>query len=136
MWSHEASIDTRATPAHVWRLFADVPGWKRWNPGIERIELHGPFADGTLFTMQPPDMEAFTSTLFAVQEEQGFGDETLFEGHRVRVHHLLRALPDGGTRVLYRTEIEGPEAALIGPLVCGDFPAVLAALKHLAEAQD
>lgn len=136
MWSHEASIDTRTTPGRIWRLFADVPGWKRWNEGIERIELHGPFADGTRFTMQPPGMDAFDSTLVEVRENQGFIDETLFEGHRVRVFHLLQALPDGGTRILYRTEIEGPEAAEIGPLVCADFPAVLAALKRLAEAQD
>ena len=51
MWTHQDSIDTLADPATVWRFFADVPGWQRWNAGIARIEIHGPFAAGTQFFM-------------------------------------------------------------------------------------
>jgi hypothetical protein len=53
MWTHEESIEIRATPTRIWQLFADVPGWKDWNGGIDRIELHGAFAPGSRFTMQP-----------------------------------------------------------------------------------
>ena len=34
MWKHEESIVTSASPARIWALFADVPGWKKWNAGI------------------------------------------------------------------------------------------------------
>lgn len=35
--------------------------------------------------------------------------------------------------LLGRTEISGPDAAEFGPMVVGDFPDVLAALKRVAE---
>lgn len=132
-WTHEASIDVAATPARLWRLFADVDGWRRWNPGIAHIALHGAFAAGSTFTMQPPGEEAFTSTLRAVEQDAGFTDETVIGDTCVVVHHRLHALPGGGTRVTYRTEVTGPDAAAFGPMVTADFPDVLAGLKRIAE---
>ena len=133
MWTHEASIDVAAAPSQLWRLFADVEGWPHWNTGIERITLHGDFAAGNTFRMQPPGEEAFTSTLRAVQEDVGFTDETVIGETCVVVHHTLQPLPDGGTRVIYRTEVSGPDAAAFGAMVTADFPDVLAGLKRLAE---
>ena len=133
MWTNSTSIDTIASPQALWRLFEDVAGWTRWNAGIERIALDGPFATGSTFHMQPPGMEAFTSTLRDVRPDEGFVDETVLEGTRFLVSHELRPLASGGTRVTYTIRVEGPEAATLGPLVSADFPEVLAALKALAE---
>ncbi|MBA5687370.1 SRPBCC family protein [Rugamonas apoptosis] len=133
MWTHEESMETTATPAQVWRLFADVAGWKQWNAGIERIAIHGPFARGTTFDMQPPGSEPFTSTLLDVEENIGFTDETVIDGTRVVVHHGIAVVAPGRTRVVYRTEITGPAAAEFGPMVTGDFPDVLQALKRRLE---
>ena len=135
MWTDTASIVTTASPPALWRLFEDVAGWKRWNAGIERIALHGPFAAGSTFEMQPPGMDAFTSTLRDVRPNAGFVDETVLEGTRFLVSHELQSLPSGGTRVTYTVRVEGPEAAMLGPLVTADFPEVLAALKALAEQE-
>jgi len=134
MWTRADTIETHATPARVFALFADVARWKDWNAGIESIELHGPFAAGTQFTMQPPGQDAITNTLIAVAPDEGFTDETVVDDTRVLVHHRLTALPNGGTRIEYATEITGPQSAEIGALVTADFPDVLAALKRLAEA--
>ena len=133
MWTDTASIVTSASPQALWRLFEDVAGWTRWNAGIERIALHGPFAAGSTFDMQPPGMEAFTSTLRDVRPNAGFVDETVLDGTRFLVSHELQPLPSGGTRVTYAIRVEGPEAATLGPLVTADFPEVLAALKAQAE---
>jgi uncharacterized protein YndB with AHSA1/START domain len=133
MWTHEESMETTASPAQVWQMFADVPGWKQWNAGIERIAIHGPFAQGTTFDMQPPGSEPFTSTLLAVEENVGFTDETVVDGTRVVVHHRIAALAPGRTRVSYCTEITGPAADQFGPMVTGDFPDVLRALKQRLE---
>ena len=110
MWNHESSIETTASPANIWRLFSDVPGWKKWNAGIEHIEIHGPFVTGTTFTMKPPEAEPFTSTLITVQENESFTDETVIEGTRVVVHHSIVPLPSGQNRIVYATEITGPRA--------------------------
>lgn len=133
MWTHQESIETSAAPQRIWQLFRDVPGWKAWNPGIEAIALHGPFAQGTTFMMQPPGSDPFTSTLLEVEENRGFTDVTEIDGTRVVVRHTIAARPDGGSRVTYATEITGPQAAEFGPMVTGDFPDVLAGLKRVAE---
>jgi RimJ/RimL family protein N-acetyltransferase/uncharacterized protein YndB with AHSA1/START domain len=133
VWTHEDSIVINASPVHLWHLLADVAGWKRWNAGIEHIELHGPFATGTTFTMRPPGMEPFTSRLVEVRENELFTDATVIDGATVLVHHSIELLPAAGCRVTYRTEVTGAAAAELGPMVTGDFPEVLQALKRLAE---
>ena len=135
MWTDTASIVTTASPQALWRLFEDVAGWTRWNAGIARIALHGPFASGSTFDMQPPGMEAFTSKLHDVRPNAGFVDETVLDGTRFLVSHELQSLSSGGTRVTYTARVEGPEAETLGPLVTADFPEVLAALKALAELE-
>ncbi|MEO5686759.1 MAG: SRPBCC family protein [Burkholderiaceae bacterium] len=133
MWTNTASIATTASRETLWRLFEDVAGWKRWNAGIERIALNGPFAAGSTFDMKPPGMDALRSTLRDVRLLEAFVDETILEDTRFLVSHELQALPSGGTRVVNAIRVEGPEAATLGPLVTADFPEVLAALKALAE---
>ena len=135
MWTHEQSIETSASPARVWQLFVDVARWKDWNAGIEKIEIHGPFANGTTFTMQPPGQDVITSKLIDVKPNEGFTDETVVDDTRVIVSHRLVTLPSGRTKIIYSTEITGPAADEFGPLVTSDFPEVLAALKRLAEQQ-
>ena len=36
-WTREDAIDIAAAPERVWRLFADVPCWPRWNAGVETL---------------------------------------------------------------------------------------------------
>jgi Polyketide cyclase / dehydrase and lipid transport len=133
MWTDTASIATTVPPHVLWRLFEDVANWTDWNAGIERITLHGPFASGSRFEMQPPGMDAFTSTLRDVRPNAGFTDETVLDGTRFVVSHDLQPLPGGGTRVTYAIQVDGPDADTLGPMVSADFPDVLAALKALAE---
>jgi hypothetical protein len=135
MWTHEQSIEIDATPAQIWAVFAAVHGWTRWNAGIERIELHGPFVAGSSFTMQPPGTDAFVSTLIAVDEARGFTDETVIDETRVVVDHLIEALSPHRVRVTYATQITGPEAQAIGPEVTGDFGDVLRGLKAICEQE-
>ncbi|MDR2838133.1 MAG: SRPBCC family protein [Azonexus sp.] len=141
MWIHEESIVIQAAPAALWRLFADVAGWPRWDASLAYAQAHGPFADGTRVTMQMTgDAPAIISTLREVRENEGFTDEVLIDGHSIRVqHHLLALAPTlagSGTQTLYRVEVTGPQAALWGERVSADFPQVLAALKTLAETTE
>lgn len=133
MWTHEESIETTAISEQIWKLFSNVAGWKEWNSGIEDIEIHGPFAVGTTFSMKPPGEEQSTSTLVEVEENQGFTDETVIEGTRVLVHHRIEPLSSGKTKIIYRTEVTGSNAGEFGAVVVSDFPDVLAALKRLSE---
>jgi hypothetical protein len=135
MWIHETSIETSASAETLWRLFEDVAGWPRWNAGIARIALHGAFARGTSITMGLPDGDTVTSTLTEVSAGVCFTDETVVDGNRVAVAHLLVPLRHGGTRVVFRTQVDGPDDTAIGPMVSGDFADVLVALRSLAERE-
>lgn len=133
MWTHEEVIETSASADRVWDLFADIAGWKKWNAGIEAIEIHGPFEAGTTFTMTPTGQDALHSTLIEAIPGESFTDETMVDNTRIVVSHRLVCLPSGNTRIIYATEITGPGAAEFGPMVTSDFADVLASLKRLAE---
>lgn len=135
MWTYETSTDVQAGRERLWELFADVNGWGRWNAGIERVELLGPFATGTSFRMQPPGMDPFLSTLADVRTGESFTDVTALGEITVRVFHGLQALGDERTRITYRAEVSGPDAETIGRMVTADFDEVLVALKAAAERE-
>ncbi len=133
MFTHAASIETSAPPDRVWSLWSDVDRWKDWNTGIESIQLDGPFAEGSHFTMRPPGQDPIVSRLVDVMPHRRFSDETVLGDTRVVVVHELQPRPGGMTRIVYSTTITGPDAEEIGGMVTSDFDDVLAALKRLAE---
>jgi polyketide cyclase/dehydrase/lipid transport protein len=135
VWHGEFAVETSAPAGVIWGIFCDVGGWKSWNAGIEQIELDGPFATGTWFTMKPPGQDSLRSKLVDVRENEGFVDETRVGPLAITVAHRIEPLEAGRTRIVYAVEANGPEAAEIGPAVASDFPDVLAALAKLAEAR-
>ncbi|MGI5243426.1 SRPBCC family protein [Dactylosporangium sp. CA-139066] len=137
MWAYEHSVDSGASAAAIWDVWADVPGWPDWNAGVEKIEIDGEFAPGTRFRMTPPGEEAIELRLTEVVRHERFTDIMDAGDFVVTTVHRLEPLPGGGTRVVYRTEITGAAAAEVGPqlgpAITGDFPEVLAALVKRAE---
>ena len=137
MWAAEHSIDTSALPEHVWRLWADVPGWPEWNGDIERIELDGSFALGGRIVMTPIGQEAIELRIAEAVEPVLFVDEADLGDVVVRTTHSVEAVRDERSRVTYRMEISGPAADTLGPelgpAISADFPETLAALIARAE---
>lgn len=133
-WRSEYAIETTASAATIWSIFRDVAAWKNWNAGIEQIDIDGPFAAGTWFTMKPPDEEALRSQLIDVRENECFVDETRVGDLTILVTHRIEPLGPARTRIVYAVDAQGPQAAEIGPAVSADFPEVLASLAKLAEA--
>ncbi|MGY8632979.1 SRPBCC family protein [Bradyrhizobium sp. 14AA] len=135
VWRNEYAIETSATAETIWGIFRNVPGWKSWNAGIEQIDIDGPFATGTWFTMTPPGEEALRSQLIEVRENVCFVDETRVGDLVIKVAHRIEQLGSERTRIVYAVDAKGPQAAEIGPAVASDFPEVLASLAKLAEAK-
>ena len=135
IWRADYSAETTAAPDTVWRIFQDVPAWKTWNVGIAHIAIDGPFAAGTVFTMQPPGEEPLRCRLVEVRDNAGFVDETRVGDLVVTVAHKIEPISAGRTRITYAVEAKGSDAAEIGAAVSADFPEVLAALVKLAEAK-
>jgi uncharacterized protein YndB with AHSA1/START domain len=140
MWEYEYSIETSASAAAVWKRWSDMAAWPQWNDGIQKIEIHGPFAVGTAFTMTPPGEEPVQMSLTEIRPGELFTDEADGGDFLVRTIHRLEPADGGRTRIIYRTEITGSAAGEIGPQIgpeiTADFPEVLAALARLAEATE
>jgi uncharacterized protein YndB with AHSA1/START domain len=138
VWEYEYSVETTATPDAVWRHWSAVTEWPAWNAGVQTVDIDGPFAVGTVFTMTPPDGEPIRMRLTEVVPGELFTDEMDAGDFVVRTVHRLDKAAGGNTRVVYRTEITGPAAdevgPQLGPAITADFPDVLAALVKLAES--
>ncbi len=134
-WCYEYSIETSASPEEIWRLFVDVPGWKKWNAGIEQIEMRGPFAVGTEFTMTPPGQEPLLTRLIEVRENELFVDETRVGELVIVVAHRIERLSAHRTKVTYAVEATGPGCDEVGPAVSSDFPDVIKSLVGLAVSE-
>ncbi|SNY47384.1 SRPBCC family protein [Paractinoplanes atraurantiacus] len=138
MWEYEHSVETTASAETLWRHWVAIEQWPRWNAGIEKIEVDGPFAVGTVFTMTPPGEEPLRMRLTEVVPGRLFTDEMDAGDFVVRTVHALEPAAPGKTRVIYRTEISGAAAdqvgPQIGPAITADFPDVVGALVRLAES--
>ena len=75
-WQTQFSVETSATVETIWQIFRDVGTWQNWNAGIESLQIHGPFATGTWFSMKPPGQDTLRSCLIEVRENECFVDET------------------------------------------------------------
>jgi|SRR5947207_11323839 len=139
MWEYQRSLDTTAGPEAIWRLFADVDGWRAWNADIEKVAIDGPFAVGSEIEMTPAGQDPVRLRLVEVVEDEVFVDEADLGDVVVRTAHRLERLDGGGTRVTYRMEITGPAAdemgPQVGPAITADFPETMAALVALALAR-
>jgi uncharacterized protein YndB with AHSA1/START domain len=141
MWEYEYSVETDAKPEAVFRLWTDAENWHTWNDGVGEVDVQGPFAAGTTFTMTPPGQPTVTMQISEVTENQGFTDvNTEFDGLVITTFHRIEELSGGRTRVTYRTEITGDAAdtvgAEVGPMICADFPDVVEALVARAARSD
>ncbi|MFD8483244.1 SRPBCC family protein [Kitasatospora sp. NPDC059673] len=137
MWQHEYTADTTAAPHAVWAVLSDLNSWPSWDTSMESVTLDGPFAVGSKVAMTPTGQEPIVSVITQIEENHVYADETEFGGTTLRFSHTLTALPEGGTRVLHRLEITGPDAdglgPELGPMITEDFPEAMAGLLAQAE---
>lgn len=135
VWECDYDIEVDATPEAIWAYFEDVSGWKRWNAGIEEIQIRGPFEAGVEFVMKPTGQDWVTTCLREVQPNIGFIDETQVGELRIFVEHRIESIAECRCRVTYSIQAFGPGCDEIGPAVSADFPVVLRALKEMAETE-
>jgi hypothetical protein len=140
VWESEYSVQAEVAPESVWQVWADFENAASWNEGIESIELRGPFASGTEFSMKPVGREAIVMRLADVAENVSFAEETDINGLTIRVIHRLERLGGQRTRIAYRTEISGEGADELGPHlgpgVTAAFPDAVAKLVELARRRE
>ncbi|MEV6874842.1 SRPBCC family protein [Amycolatopsis sp. NPDC051128] len=131
LYEYEHSEISAAPAAAIWPLWADTGRWPEWDAGVRSVVLDGSFTVGTSGTMTMDGMPPIPFTLTEVTEGRSFTDETRLPDAHLRFEHVLADV-DGGTRIIYRVTIDGPDG--FGPQVTEDTPDAMRALARLAEA--
>lgn len=136
MWEYENSIETSATSESIWRLWSDVENWGVWNGEIEKIEINGPFAEGSQILMTPPGDDPIPLVIAEAIENERFVDEARFGDLLLRTTHRIDPVEPDRNRVVHRMEITGDGAdeagPQIGPGITADWPETMAALVRMA----
>jgi hypothetical protein len=137
MWEYEHTVETTASPETIWGHYADVANWGTWDASVQKIEMHGPFAEGTDITLRPAGQDPVTFKIAELRDRELFVDEAALPGATLRFIHRL-APTAAGTRITHRVEIDGPAAGEfgpgLGPAVTADIPEAMAGLVKLAES--
>ena len=135
MWIYQHSIETEASAAQLWDLYSDISTWPRWDGGLERITINGPFAAGATGEMKFAGQDPLPYTLAEVDPGRSFVDETDMGDILIRFEHSL-AVKGSATVVTTRVTISGSKAdelgPEIGPMITADVPDQLASLARLA----
>jgi len=136
----ERSVETKASPQAVWKIWSDTSTWPQWNPDVLAMALNGPFASGTTGTMTNKQ-GAHAIQLDDVVPGQSFRLETtVIPLTRFSFECQVGGGAAGKTRVSQAIRVKGPLGAIVGGMmskqIANSFPALLQGLAGKAEASE
>lgn len=96
MWTKSHSIVTKeVSKEQMWRLFADVNNWHKWDKGIEFAKMEGNFERGNYFTLRPKGGPNVRVELLETVENHRFLDVTNFPLAKMYDLHTFEDTVDG-----------------------------------------
>jgi len=138
-WSTLASTRTTARPEQIWRLWADVAQWNRWDGDVETSHLEGSFVEGARGYLKPKGGPKTKFVLTHVEPFAAFSDRSSLPLTTLDFIHTMRV--EGVETVIeHRVEMNGPLTFLfrriIGAGIARGLPSALERLARLAEAAE
>src|SRR5437870_2629572 len=133
----EASLETTAPPATVWRVWSDVNRWPEWNPDMKESRLDGPLKLGATGMINTKSGGKHDVVVTHFQDGRSFElESTALPGTKMAIRATIA--PSGaGTRISQGFEPRGLLAPLLGPMMSGQIlktvNAVLDGLKRKVE---
>ena len=112
----EHTIETKATPTQIWKVWEDVNNWKTWDLDIEFSRIDGPFQSGTTGSTKFIKTHPFKTKLTKVEPHQLVVQEAYVLLAKVVSYQSMRSL-NGNTQVTFRVEIRGPFAFLYACII-------------------
>ncbi|HEX6513451.1 MAG TPA: SRPBCC family protein [Chloroflexota bacterium] len=134
----ESTLDTKASPEAVWRIWSAPETWPEWNPDVTAISLDGPLAAGARGSMTTKRGGTHQVTIESVEPGRSFWLVSGgLPGHQLAFR--CQVLPSGGgSRVSQGVDIRGPLGGLLsgmmGRKIAQSFEPILRALAARAEA--
>jgi hypothetical protein len=101
------TVETKATPIQVWRIWQDVENWKNWDQDIEMCRIDGPFQTGTTGCTKFIGTPLFKTLLTQVEPLRLVVQEAYLSFAKVISYQSMSQV-DGITQVTFQIEIRGP----------------------------
>ena len=121
MWTKTHSIVTRqVTKEQLWKLFANVNDWHKWDAGVEYARMDGKFEKGNHFLLKPKKGPEVKIELAEVVENRKFVDLTKFPFAKMYGEHTFEETPDG-LKITTTMKVEGPLGFLWRKIVAEDI---------------
>jgi hypothetical protein len=125
MWEKTYSITTKSvSAAQMWRLFADVNNWHRWDTQIEYAQMQGEFVQGNHFFIKVKKGPKVKIRLIETEKNCRFVDLTKFPGARMTGEHRFEESKEG-LKITTTMRVTGPLGFLWRRLVAQDIVATL-----------
>jgi len=138
MAAHGRSRQTRASADSIWRLWSDTQSWQEWNPNVKRMDMNGPFANGTTGVMHTPAGQAHQIRLLNIRPGQSFDLETQAIPLTQFTFHCEVLPTAAGSTISQTLTMTGPLAFVFSPLagerIADSFALLLKGLSDKAEA--
>lgn len=107
MWSSQLSLLVNATREEIWRQWADMPNWGRWDEAVARSYLNGGFKDGIGCMLKWRRIPLLPGVLRDCQPPETFTIEGGFPLVNLRLRHEM-VETGGGVKITRRLEVSGP----------------------------
>ncbi len=121
MWTRSYSIVTKdVTKEQMWKLFADVNNWHKWDKGIEYAKLHGKFEKGNGFELKPKGGPKVNIKLVETTENRSFTDFTKFPLAKMYGRHTFEETAEG-LKITTTMTVTGPLGFLWRKIVAQDI---------------
>lgn len=134
----EASLETTASPAEIWRVWSDLNHWPQWNPDMNESRLDGPLKRGATGMINTKSGGRHDVVVTHYEEGRSFElESTALPGTKMAIRATIAA-SGNGSRITPGFEPRGLLAPIVGSMMSGQilktFNAVLKGLKQRVEA--
>jgi hypothetical protein len=130
------TIEAKATPTQIWKIWEDVENWKTWDQEIEFSRIDGPFQTGTTGCTKFVGTPLFKTLLTQVESHQLVVQEAYLCFAKVISYQSMSQIA-GRTQVTFRVEIQGPlsffYACMIGRLIKKKIPSEMEGMLKRAQ---
>jgi len=101
------TVETKASPMQIWRVWQDVENWKNWDQEIELSRIDGPFQTGTTGSTKFVGTPLFKTLLTQVEPLKLVVQEAYLSFAKVISYQSMSHVA-GKTHVTFQVEIRGP----------------------------
>src|SRR5207244_10007625 len=108
MAEQQRSVETKASPEAVWRIWSDTSTWPQWNLDVQAMALNGPFAAGTTGTMKTKQGTRQIQLTDVVPGKSFRLETTVIPLTRFAFECQVAAGPAGNTTIRQGIRVGGP----------------------------